>query len=306
MLDEFCGRLSDKAQLSIALRLCRIALQIWDRFFSEDPTAVEKLNALIRPENRLRNAAERIGKDFPDYVLAAVEKSFNLAGDRTAPVAYMKGDPRLAALLATIMQPLTNDGWDGALPRSVRLVYTSVWNILTWILFRRSNEQGETHIYLAVNQAADALLSENIMTVDEINAILYEYQLDTRGPDEDSAWENAESALTAGEETLTSDEVYRKIIGENIVKDKPSRRAALEILRQMREEDKSFWDKWEEYYTGTCKTYSYNKEKNSFWLSEADVIVGSFFNEYPLSEEQMLESVTGFSLSDLRDNGFEV
>ena len=81
---------------------------------------------------------------------------------------------------------------------------------------------------------------------------------------------------------------------------------AKEILRQIREEEKSYWDQWEEYYSGTCKTYSFNKEKNSFWRSEIDVIAASFFEEYPMTEQQMLDFISGVSLSDLRDDGFEI
>jgi hypothetical protein len=34
------------------------------------------------------------------------------------------------------------------------------------------------------------------------------------------------------------------------------------------------------------------------------VIAGSFFNEYPMSEQEMYDFISGVSLSDLRENGF--
>ncbi|NJO92582.1 MAG: hypothetical protein HC831_29165 [Chloroflexia bacterium] len=105
---------------------------------------------------------------------------------------------------------------------------------------------------------------------------------------------------------MTQDEVYRKIIGQNIVKDACGRELAKEILRQMREDGKTFWDEWEEYYSGTSKTYSYNKERKSFWLSEVDVIALSFANQIPLTEKEMLDFISGVSLHDLRGDGFEI
>lgn len=160
--------------------------------------------------------------------------------------------------------------------------------------------------HVAINQAADALMSEKILTVEQIEAILLEYKDETRGADEDATWQTNPGETSAGDHDLTADEIYRKIIGENIVKDPPPRHVAKEILRQMREEDKSFWDEWEEYYHGTCKTYSYNNEKKSYWRTEVDVIVGSFYNEYPMSENEMLEFISGISPHDLRESGFEV
>jgi hypothetical protein len=77
-------------------------------------------------------------------------------------------------------------------------------------------------------------------------------------------------------------------------------------MRQMREEGKSYWNEMDEYTTGTSTTYSYNKEKESFWRHEFDVIVGSFSNHIPMSESEMLQFVSQQSLNDLRASGFEV
>jgi hypothetical protein len=157
---------------------------------------------------------------------------------------------------------------------------------------------------VAINQAADVLMSEKILNARQIEEILNEYQKETRKENEDAAWENSPGIQKY--EALEPDEIYRKIIGEKIVKNSSGRELAKEIVRQMREEGKSFWDQWEEYYSGTCITYSYNKEKNSFWRSELDVIVASFFNEFPMTEQEMIDFISGVSLTDLRESGFEI
>jgi hypothetical protein len=74
----------------------------------------------------------------------------------------------------------------------------------------------------------------------------------------------------------------------------------------MKDEGKSYWSEMDEYQTGTSTTYSYNKEKESYWRHEFDVIVGSFSNHIPMSENEMLDFVTYLSLFDLRASHFEV
>lgn len=306
MLDEFLAKLSDEAQLKIALRLIRLALPVWNEHTNKHPDDLEKLNGLIGPDNKIAGAVGHIDADLPARYLAKIESRYAAAkATSERPLPTMKGDVLLSPLFATMMQPITHAKWDETLPYSVRLVYTSVWNVLTWTLFRRVNEGNETHICVAINQAADALMTEKILTVDEINAILSEYSEFMRAPDEETAWENAPSAETK-DAAYSMNEVYRMIIGEKIVRDAPNEIQVTEILRQMREEGKSYWDQWEEYYSGTCKTYSYNAEKQSYWLSEADVIVASFFNQYALSEEQMREFIVSHSRYDLRQSGFEI
>ncbi len=305
MLDEYCNSLSDEAQLKIALRLGKLALPVWDKFFMENPSEIKKLNRLIEAAVHVQGGKSQIDINFPGRSLEKIKRSYENAKKKGGlPLPGMKSDGTLSTVLATSMQPLTNPEWDETFPYSVRLVFTLVWNIVTWILMRRRTDADETHIYIAINQAADVLMSENILTAPQINEILEEYKNETRNADEDPAWENAPKVKT--HDSLEPDEIYRKIAGENIVKDACGSEMAKEILRQMREEDKSYWDEWEEYLSGTCKTYSYNKEKNSFWFSEADVIVASFFNQYPMTEEAMMDFISGVSLSDLRKSGFDI
>jgi hypothetical protein len=306
MLDAFCATLSDEAQLKIAVRLAKLALPIWANYHERTPVAIHKLDELISDVTPIRVAAERIDKEFLERALEKVERSLVEAKSKTKrnPVALMKSDATLSPMLATIMQPLTNNEWENLLPQAVKLVYTSVFNILLWILIKRRNASGETHIYVAINQAADALMRESILSAEQINPMLDEYNKELRKSGEEEEWENA---LKVGRnESFSEDDIYSKIIGEKVNKDQCGYALAKEVLRQMKDEKKSFWDEWDEYQTGTSKTYSYNLEKNSFWRTEADVIVGSFFNEIPMSEGEMRDFVSGLALADLRTSGFEV
>jgi hypothetical protein len=306
MLDAFCGALSDEAQLKIAIRLAKLALPIWTKYHEQTPVALHKVDELISETAPIKAGADRIDMEFLARALEKIERSLGEAKSKTKgnPVALMKSDATLSPMLATIMQPVTNKEWDNLLPQSVKLVFTSVFNILLWILLKRRNSASETHIYVAINQAADALMRESILSAEQINPLLDEYGKELRKPNEEEEWENA---LKVGRnESFSEDDIYAKIIGEKVYKDQCGYALAKEVLRQMKEEKKSFWDEWDEYQTGTSKTYSYNVEKNTFWRTEADVIVGSFFNEIPMTEGEMRDFVSGLALTDLRTSGFEV
>lgn len=306
MLDSFCHSLSDEAQLKIAVRLGKLALPVWTQFFSKNPSALENLNVLAKESQPVKHASKNIDIEFPQRALEKIERSYASAKEKSmgSPVPFMKSDATLSPMLATCMQPLTNPKWDTTFPQSVKLVFTSVFNTLVWILYRRKNDQQETHIYVAINQAADVLLRESILSAEGINEILYEYEHEKRGSNEDNAWENA---FPVGEsESLTEEDIYRKIIGEKVIKDSVNSNLAKEVLRQMREEGKSYWNELDEYNTGTSRTYSYNLNEKSFWLTEFDVIVGSFHNKIPMTETEMLQFISQQSVNDLRDSGFEV
>jgi hypothetical protein len=305
VLDEFLLTLSNEAQLKIALRLTRLALPIWQKYHAANPGKIAEVNNLVSDANRVDGAYKEISVDLPEKGLAEIESAYEDARARSKrPATVMKEHALLHPILFTFLGPLTNSFWDETLPNSVRLVFTAVWNILTWLIYRERNDAGETHIYIAVNQAADALHSENIMSFEEINVILMEYSLQKRYPDESGAGGMKYDAADGA--AKDPNEIYQKIIGPTAVKDPPSMAQAAAIVRQMREEGKSYWDDWEEYYTGTNVDYSYDLEEKKFKRTEADVIVGSFFNTYWLSEAEMIESMQKYSLYELRKAGFNI
>jgi hypothetical protein len=143
-----------------------------------------------------------------------------------------------------------------------------------------------------------------MLSVERLNVILEEYKNEVRQKTETSDWENA---LPVGStESLDREDIYRKMIGEKVNKNLCGERLAKEVLRQMRDEGKTYWNELDEYATGTSTTYSYDKEKVSFKRHEMDVIVGSFSNHTPMTESEMLLFIEQQALSDLRDSGFEV
>jgi hypothetical protein len=303
MLDQFMAGLSNEAQLKIALRVADLALPLWSEYFNAHPGKIREVNDLVTEDRRLAGAYPTIDVGLPEKALKELRAGLDAARTKSKrPAAVMQENPRLTPLLRTFMAPLTNPRWDEVLPRGVRLVFTSVWNILTWLLFCEKNQEGETHISVAVNQSADALLSEKRKSIDEINALLAEYAGETRPDDE----RDGGIPYRKADAPTTTDEVYQKIIGPVPPKDAPSQAQAAEIARQMRDEGKSYWDTWEEYYTGTNTDYSYDKDEKKFKKVEMDVIVGSFCNTYWLSEAEVIDAIRRYSLRDLRESGFTI
>lgn len=306
MLDAYCNTLSDEAQVKIALRLGQTALPIWDDYFNNNPEAINQVNALIGPSNRIKGAAEKIDAGFVGRALEKIERSYSAAKEKTLrnPVPLMKGDATLTPMLVTSMQPLTNAEWENTLTPSVRLVFTLVFNMLTWILLRRVTNNFETHIYVAINMGADALLRESKKTPEELNLMFREYSQEKRSDSEDEEWERA---FRAGEqEPMNEEDIFRRIMGEPVHKDLCGLELASEVLRQMQHEGKTYWNLMDEYLTGTSTTYSFNKTENSFWRNETDVIVGSFNNGIPMTRNEMLLIMARQMRGDLRKSGFEI
>jgi len=306
MLDTFCGSLSDEAQLRISLTLGKLALPVWEDYFTKNPAAIDQVNALISEANRVNGGIEKIDINFPKRAIEKIERSLAAAKEKSSdrPIAMMKSDATLSPMLATCMQPLQNPQWDNTLNQSVRLVFTLVFNMLVWILYRRKTEFNETHIYVAINQGADVLLREDIRSQRNINVILNEYEHHKRQDTEDSDWENA---LPVGRsEGLDQEDIYRKFIGEKVTKGQVDNAVAKEVLRQMREEKKSFRNMLDDYMSGTSITYSYNIETQSYQRHEFDSIAGSFSNTYTMTESEMLSFISQQSLVNLRESGFEV
>jgi hypothetical protein len=305
VLDKFCATLTNEAQLKIAIRLTRLALPVWQNHFVSKPDDLARLNALVTEKTRIPGALREIRADLPEDAVNEIASSLELA-EKVGPfdIARLQENPKLMPLLYTFTGPLSQNAWDATLPRSVRLVFTAVWNILTWILHREHNAEGETHIYLAINQAADVLMSEHLCDVDELNKMLAEYKNEkSQGPEGSG---HPISYPKQSELDISASDAYAKIIGPVPAKDPPSLRQAREILRQMREEDKSYWDSWEEYYSGTSVTYGFDAEAQKFKRVEIDIVVAAFFETHWLTQDEMAQAIQKMSLHDLRKAGFNI
>lgn len=299
MLSTFCNSLSDEAQLKLAIRLGKLALPAWNLHFCEDPVTINQLKELAREVNQLKIGGIIVDDGFPQKILVGIEKRYQAAKEKGGnPIVTLKGDATLLPFLTVSKKLLSHPEWELQLPESVRLVFVIAHNILVWILERRKNDEGHTLIYVAIHQASDVLQHQLMKSELEINTILIEYMDEKRSATEDTEWD---AALPAGERAPIEMEVIPEVVEEKIYSAQ-----SYEVLRQMREKGIAYASSYDEFFSGTSVTYCYNKEKQSYWRDEMDVIIGSFHHQIPMTEEEMLEVVSDLSVHDLRDSGFTV
>ncbi len=79
------------------------------------------------------------------------------------------------------------------------------------------------------------------------------------------------------------------------------------ILDQMISENLVYDDYWAEFYEGTNTTYQYDKEKQGFTRTQADVIAASFIEIDELSRVEMKEALKEcVKYEDLLEQGFKI
>lgn len=133
-LEAYILSLDEGRRLAAAVHFCALALPIWETY-SEG--------------NALRYVDTVVGmQHFVDPGL--LQQVLDLARGRP--------EPGLAALEAGFLDPivaLQDDDWD--LPEEVRLTFYAHYNLLEHLAGRHVSMFGEASLYVAVNQAADAL-----------------------------------------------------------------------------------------------------------------------------------------------------
>lgn len=249
MLDEYCNKLNDSALNSLAIRLCRITLPFWTSYLKMHSDAIDIINGLITKDQRVQNGEEKISSDFLERVLndlkSEIQSSQNLHESKI-----------LKDHLATIMQPLTNPAWDNTLDVSRRLIYTSIFNILTFLCLHRNNNEGETHIYVSINQSCDVILRESILSKEELESILLEYKKENRSPEE----------IQAGYSMTSAD-------ADSIIS---AMKDGLEYIR-------------EDYDDSYVNFWIYDTEKKLFLSQKIDTIVGYAPDDIEYSETEFRE-----------------
>ncbi len=169
MLDEYCNSLPEHAQVAMSMRLIEIVLPIWEAHVAQHPDDLAKVNALITAEHRVHGGLAKVAASLPRSALHELQMVIAARRD-------LNTSSSLRRYLATFMEPLTSQAWDDVLPLSVRLVFTATWNLLTFLLFTQKTKEGETHVYVAVNQACDAILREKVLSQDSLDRVLEEYK----------------------------------------------------------------------------------------------------------------------------------
>jgi hypothetical protein len=154
-LKEYCYSLESGELLTLALRLCDKAYPIWS-----DYCKTSNLTYRDTVVGMSHTIEERLLSD-------ALSLSHPL---QTATGSFSKEQ---AILMEEFLEPITaleDDDW--LLPRPVERVFFAVYNLL-YGFKEKKNSFDELIHYLSVNQAVEALYTSEILTVDQIRALIY-------------------------------------------------------------------------------------------------------------------------------------
>ncbi len=155
--------------MALAIKLIEIALPAWETHVTEHPADLERVNKLITKEHYVQGGAHEVVKVLPRVAVLELKQTIKEGTN-------LKGNSILQGQLAKIMEPLTIATWDAIMPSPARLAFTAVFNLLTFLLFRRMTPNNETHVYVAINQACDAILQKQFLSLNELEELLKQYE----------------------------------------------------------------------------------------------------------------------------------
>lgn len=161
-LREYIDSLSKDKQFALAIRLTRSALPVCEKYAdNNDLSYRDSVIGLHHSVDRQLlhktiNAVEKFV--FTNRIKRIVIKNIDL----------LSADKQFSDPIAA----LQDTDWE--LPYDVERTFYAVHNLLAAALGNVKNVFNETKIYVAINQAAEALASSKTLTEEEIRRILYE------------------------------------------------------------------------------------------------------------------------------------
>lgn len=161
-LQEHIDSLSKDKQFDIAIRLTRSALPVWDKYADNNELAYR---------DTVVGLNHSVDRQLLQNTINAVEKFVSTNRiKRTAikNVDLLSSDKQFSDPIVA----LQDTDWE--LPYEVERTFYAVHNLLDAALGKVKTVFNETTIYVAINQAVDALASSKTMTEEEIRKILYE------------------------------------------------------------------------------------------------------------------------------------
>lgn len=158
-LDSFVASLTETQRYRIAIDLIERLYPVWDEF-AHNQSNLEYIDTVVGMEHSVdKDIVKRtvlLAKNWMDGRCDKME--LELIND-------MYTDPIIS---------LQDEDWE--IDHTIELIFYSVYNLMRKVNGVEKSLFGEEQLYLVINQAADALLQSNSMTVDEINSLLSAYQ----------------------------------------------------------------------------------------------------------------------------------
>ncbi len=156
-LYDFLDTLPADKKLPTATHLLRLTLPIWNEYVSKNQKGLAYHDSVV-------GLAHTVDKNLLLDTLTEVEAD-------TSPEQKTNFNMLSEKFLDPIVS-LQDGDWE--LPDAVLKTFYSAYNVLNACMGMEDTVFGERTLYVAINQAIDALTTHKIMTFDEVNNLLYD------------------------------------------------------------------------------------------------------------------------------------
>jgi hypothetical protein len=161
-LQQYIESLSKEKQFDIAIRLTKAALPLWDKYADKNELTYQ--DTVVGLHHSVdRQLLQKTINTVEQFVASNIIKRTIIKNVDLLSLDRQFSDPIVA---------LQDTDWE--LPNEVERTFYAVHNLLNASLGQEKTAFNETTIYVAINQAVDALSSSNTMTAEEIRNILYD------------------------------------------------------------------------------------------------------------------------------------
>ena len=157
-LEEYCGTLTEEQKLVLSVRLIKTAMPAWERFAGKNKLTYRDSVVLLKHEvdkNLLQNVIEEIESVLQEQ----------------NPLKKLRTGKYLLKLYEDFCEPVTavqDDDWK--MTHAAEKIFYSVYNLLSAVI-----EGNGPAYYVAINQAIDAIETDNIIPEEEIRFILKDF-----------------------------------------------------------------------------------------------------------------------------------
>lgn len=157
-LQDFLSTIPEKNQYELSVKFLTIGQPIWKNYANS--------NKNLEYTDTVVGMHHKVSKDIIQRTIDLASKEINSPESKTKQITELYQEFR---------DPIVSlQDMDWEIPESVLLIFYSAYNLIESLKGKKETYNGETMIYISINQSVDAITRENIKTFDEINIILKE------------------------------------------------------------------------------------------------------------------------------------
>lgn len=159
-LQEFCNSLSKKKQIELAIVLIEKALPLWNQFAEQNE--LKYIDSVVGMNHQVPK------KLIPDTI-----NEIKKYATGSSFMRLFKSKTKLVKMRTYYDDPvIAMQDFDWELPYCIERIFYSTYNLLETILGKEYASFNERTIFVAINQAIDALDTGKVLSEKEIKEIL--------------------------------------------------------------------------------------------------------------------------------------